>query len=98
MKTSLVGNYYFVQPGDCIIVFSRRLVFDVKNHIERATGRRCAVVYGGLPSGITLIFIIIYLFYFLKVNRREQAELFNSLSSGFDILVATDAIGMGLNL
>ncbi|XP_019851879.1 PREDICTED: ATP-dependent RNA helicase SUPV3L1, mitochondrial-like isoform X2 [Amphimedon queenslandica] len=82
LKRSLIGNYYFIRPGDCVIVFSRRLVFEVKDHIERATGRRCAIVYGGLPS----------------VNRREQAELFNSPTSGFDILVATDAIGMGLNL
>lgn len=30
--------------------------------------------------------------------RRHQAALFNEPSNGFDILVASDAVGMGLNL
>jgi ATP-dependent RNA helicase SUPV3L1/SUV3 len=30
--------------------------------------------------------------------RRKQAELFSAADSGFDVLVASDAIGMGLNL
>lgn len=30
--------------------------------------------------------------------RREQAKLFSDPQSGFDVLVASDAIGMGLNL
>ena len=31
-------------------------------------------------------------------TRVEQAALFNNADSGFNVLVATDAIGMGLNL
>jgi len=31
-------------------------------------------------------------------TRRQQAQLFNAEGSGFDILVASDAVGMGLNL
>jgi ATP-dependent RNA helicase SUPV3L1/SUV3 len=46
------------------------------------TGLRCAVVYGRLPPEI----------------RAEQAALFNDPNSGYDVLVASDAIGMGLNL
>lgn len=30
--------------------------------------------------------------------RAQQASMFNSADTGYDILVATDAIGMGLNL
>eukprot|EP01133_Synstelium_polycarpum_P010711 gene10711-12458_t len=45
-------------------------------------GLRCAVVYGALPPE----------------TRAGQANLFNNLDSGIDVLVASDAIGMGLNL
>jgi ATP-dependent RNA helicase SUPV3L1/SUV3 len=31
-------------------------------------------------------------------TRAEQARLFNDPNSGYDVLVASDAIGMGLNL
>jgi ATP-dependent RNA helicase SUPV3L1/SUV3 len=54
----------------------------LKKEIEEKTGLRCAVVYGRLPPEI----------------RAEQAALFNDPNSGFDVLVASDAIGMGLNL
>lgn len=45
-------------------------------------GNRCSVVYGGLPPA----------------SRREQARRFNAAGEGNDVLVATDAVGMGLNL
>lgn len=31
-------------------------------------------------------------------TRSQQAKLFNDPDSGFDVLVASDAVGMGLNL
>ena len=31
-------------------------------------------------------------------TRRQQAQLFNSAGSGYSVLVASDAVGMGLNL
>lgn len=40
------------------------------------------MVYGALPPE----------------TRRQQARLFNEPGSGYDILVASDAVGMGLNL
>jgi ATP-dependent RNA helicase SUPV3L1/SUV3 len=43
---------------------------------------KCAIIYGALPME----------------SRTQQARLFNDPASGYDILVATDAIGMGLNL
>ena len=43
---------------------------------------RVCVVYGALPPEM----------------RRTQARLFNDPDSGYDVLVASDAVGMGLNL
>jgi len=40
------------------------------------------VVYGALPPEM----------------RRMQARLFNEPGNGYDVLVASDAVGMGLNL
>ena len=51
--------------------------------VESATGLRAACVYGALPPE----------------TRRSQARAFNDPGkSGVDVLVASDAVGMGLNL
>jgi ATP-dependent RNA helicase SUPV3L1/SUV3 len=82
MSHSLNGNLHGLQPGDCVVVFSRVGLYAMKEEIERKTTKRCAIVYGGLPPE----------------TRARQAQLFNDPNSGYDYLVATDAIGMGLNL
>lgn len=82
MSQSLHGNLNNLQAGDCVVVFSRLGLYAMKEAIERKTSKRCAIVYGGLPPE----------------TRSRQAELFNDPDSGYDFLVATDAIGMGLNL
>lgn len=46
------------------------------------SGREVAVIYGGLPPN----------------TKLAQAQKFNDPNSSCKILVATDAIGMGLNL
>ncbi|KAL1682700.1 P-loop containing nucleoside triphosphate hydrolase protein [Schizophyllum commune] len=81
-KESLKGDFSKIRKGDCVVCFSRQKIFQVKEEIEKATGLRCAVVYGGLPPEV----------------RSEQATLFNDPDSGYDVLVGSDAIGMGLNL
>ena len=43
---------------------------------------KCCMVYGSLPSE----------------TRATQAKIFNAPDTGYDVLVASDAIGMGLNL
>ena len=43
---------------------------------------KCCMVYGSLPSE----------------TRSAQARIFNEEGTGYDVLVASDAIGMGLNL
>mmetsp|Transcript_48098 Transcript_48098/g.95270 ORF Transcript_48098/g.95270 Transcript_48098/m.95270 type:complete len:502 (-) Transcript_48098:8-1513(-) len=79
---SLQGDYSKVEPGDCIVAFSKQEIFSIKREIESKTKYKCAVIYGALPSE----------------TRSLQARLFNGENTGYDILVASDAIGMGLNL
>ncbi|EPQ50585.1 P-loop containing nucleoside triphosphate hydrolase protein [Gloeophyllum trabeum ATCC 11539] len=79
---SLEGDLSRVQPGDCIVTFQRSNIFALKNQVEAATGLRAAVVYGRLPPEV----------------RNAQAALFNQPGSGYDVLIGSDAIGMGLNL
>lgn len=81
-ETSLRGDYTKVQPGDCIVAFSKADIFSIKRQIESGTPYKCAIIYGQLPSE----------------TRSTQARLFNEEGTGYDILVASDAIGMGLNL
>lgn len=76
-------NYGNIQPGDCVVAFQRTKLYQIKKEIERLNPEiKCCVVYGGLPPE----------------TRRAQASLFSDTTSGFNVLVASDAIGMGLNL
>lgn len=46
--------FYFpksVQPGDAIIVFSRKSVHTVASHLQRK-GHKCSVIYGALPYDV----------------------------------------------
>lgn len=70
-----------VQPGDCIVCFSKNDIYSVSREIE-ARGKEVAVIYGGLPPG----------------TKLAQAAKFNDVRNSCKIMVATDAIGMGLNL
>ncbi|KAF9792586.1 P-loop containing nucleoside triphosphate hydrolase protein [Thelephora terrestris] len=79
---SLDGDFKRIEKGDCVVSFSRTGIFALKDKIEAVTKLRCAVAYGRLPPEI----------------RSEQAALFNDPNSGFDVIVGSDAIGMGLNL
>ena len=82
MSTSLKGSLSDLRKGDCVVMFSRVAIHAMKKDIERATQRRVAIVYGSLPPE----------------TRAQQARLFNDPTNDYDILVASDAIGMGLNL
>ncbi|KAE9371552.1 hypothetical protein N431DRAFT_410404 [Stipitochalara longipes BDJ] len=81
-KHSLNGDLRRLEKGDAIILFSRVAIHAMKADIEKATGKRCAVVYGSLPPE----------------TRAQQAALFNDPNNDYDFLVASDAVGMGLNL
>lgn len=82
MSKSLNGKLKDLKKGDCIVAFSRLGIHAMKARIERLTQKRVAVVYGSLPPE----------------TRAQQAALFNDPENDYDILVASDAIGMGLNL
>ncbi|KAF9481322.1 P-loop containing nucleoside triphosphate hydrolase protein [Pholiota conissans] len=79
---SLKGDFSKVRKGDCIVAFNRSSIFAIKKTVEEVTGMRCAVVYGRLPPEV----------------RSEQAALFNDPDSKYDVIIGSDAIGMGLNL
>jgi ATP-dependent RNA helicase SUPV3L1/SUV3 len=77
-----LGEWRNLRKGDAVVAFSRVTIHQLKKQIELETGRRCAVVYGSLPPEV----------------RAQQAALFNDPDNEYDFLVASDAIGMGLNL
>ncbi|ODQ65874.1 P-loop containing nucleoside triphosphate hydrolase protein, partial [Nadsonia fulvescens var. elongata DSM 6958] len=81
-KNSLKGELEKIQAGDCIVAFSRKELFDLKAMIEERNGLKCAIIYGSLPPE----------------SRAKQAQDFNNPDNDIKVLVASDAIGMGLNL
>lgn len=82
MPKSLGGDLHKLERGDCIVTFSRKNIFAMQREIEAVTGKKCAVIYGSLPPE----------------TRSIQAKLFNNPDNDYEILVASDAVGMGLNL
>jgi ATP-dependent RNA helicase SUPV3L1/SUV3 len=80
--TSLNGNLNKLEKGDCIVAFTVLGIHALRKEIEKKTGKLCAIVYGSLPPE----------------TRAQQARLFNDPDNDYDYLVASDAIGMGLNL
>ncbi|XP_059649485.1 DExH-box ATP-dependent RNA helicase DExH16, mitochondrial isoform X1 [Cornus florida] len=77
-----LGSFSNIRTGDCIVTFSRKEIYRLKKQIQNGRKHLCSVVYGSLPPE----------------TRTRQATMFNDASSEFDVLVASDAIGMGLNL
>ena len=82
MEQHALASLKHIEPGDCVVGFSRTSLFSIKKQIQDQTGLQCAMVYGALPPE----------------TRALQAQLFNDPDSGYDVIVASDAIGMGLNL
>ena len=80
--SSLGSDLSKIRPGDAVIAFNRRNIYALREEIERKTPYKCAVVYGTLPPE----------------TRAKQAQRFNDPAIDASVLVATDAIGMGLNL
>lgn len=79
---SLHGNLRNLEKGDCVVAFSVLQIHALRREIELRTQKHCAMVYGSLPPE----------------TRAQQARLFNDPDNDYDYLVASDAIGMGLNL
>lgn len=79
---SLDNDLRRLRKGDCIVSFSVMSIHALRRQIERQTGKKVATVYGSLPPE----------------TRAQQARLFNDPHNDYDFLVASDAVGMGLNL
>lgn len=79
---SLDGRLERVKPGDCVVAFSQQELYRLRREIEEKTSRKCAIIYGGLPPA----------------TKIEQESKFNDPEDECSVLVASDAIGMGLNL
>ncbi|KAL0287145.1 UNVERIFIED_CONTAM: ATP-dependent RNA helicase SUV3, mitochondrial [Sesamum calycinum] len=77
-----LGSFANIRNGDCIVAFSRFEIYKIKRQIERERKHLCSVVYGSLPPE----------------TRTRQATMFNDENSDFDVLVASDAIGMQAGL
>lgn len=82
MPESLNGDLGSLQKGDCIVGFSVVVLHSLRQLIEKKLQRKCAIIYGSLPPE----------------TRAQQAKLFNEPDNDYDFLVASNAVGMGLNL
>lgn len=82
MPRSLDGRFKLLQKGDCIVCFSVATIHGLRQALGKVLKCNVAVIYGSLPPE----------------TRAAQAALFNDPDNDYDILVASDAIGMGLNL
>lgn len=82
LRQDVDQTYEIVRPGDCIVAFSRSDIFNIKAQVEVLTPYKACVIYGALPPE----------------TRRQQARLFNDPSNEYSVMVASDAVGMGLNL
>lgn len=81
-ERSLDGQLKKLRKGDCIVSFTVMGIHALRREIEKITGKKVAIVYGSLPPE----------------TRAQQARLFNDPNNDYDFLVASDAVGMGLNL
>lgn len=81
-ERSMDGKLKGLRKGDCIVSFTVMGIHALRREIEKSTGRKVAIVYGSLPPE----------------TRAQQARLFNDPNNDYDFLVASDAVGMGLNL
>ena len=82
MRRSLDNDFNALEKGDCIVGFSIVTLHSLRQMVEKMTKRKCAVIYGALPPE----------------TRAQQAALFNDPNNDYDFLIASNAIGMGLNL
>lgn len=81
-QSQSLGHIKKLKKGDCVVAFSEMAIHSLKTEIQRLLKKPVAVVYGNLPPEV----------------RAQQAALFNDPNNEYDILVASDAVGMGLNL
>ncbi len=79
--------------------FSKNDIFHITRELEKR-GHEVAVIYGSLPPGYFFRVIVVCKkkCLFQLGTKLLQAQRFNDPNDSCKIMVATDAIGMGLNL
>eukprot|EP00759_Apiculatamorpha_spiralis_P045254 PhF_6_TR42116/c0_g1_i2/m.63601/K17675/SUPV3L1, SUV3; ATP-dependent RNA helicase SUPV3L1/SUV3 len=78
-------NLQGLDRGDCLVVFSRKDVFFMKQRVEKQYPNAVVnIIYGGLPFDV----------------RQAQCDQYNEgvQRGNFHVLVTTDAIAYGLNM
>lgn len=45
------GKLRKVKPGDCMVAFSQRDLYQLRREIEKKSKEKCAIIYGSLPPG-----------------------------------------------
>ena len=82
----LRGSYSNVQHGDCVVVFSRKKIFEIRADIlRRIPTAKVNIIYGAMPFAV----------------REAESDAFNAgveAQAGTNVLVTTDAIAYGLNM
>ena len=81
IQTEAINRIENIQPGDCIVCFSKQDIYNVSRQLEQR-GVEVAVIYGSLPPN----------------TKLAMAAKFNDPEDPCKVMVATDAVGMGLNL
>lgn len=84
---SLEGDLSKIRPGDCVVAFSRSAIFALKQRIEAIEQ----------PAGAPPLKCAVAYGSLPPDVRAEQAKIFNE-GVHANVMVASDAIGMGLNL
>ncbi|KAI1727511.1 ATP-dependent RNA helicase SUV3 like protein, mitochondrial [Ditylenchus destructor] len=82
MSTHGLNSLKNLEDGDCIVCFSKMTIMELVRKIGLIAGRECAIIFGDLPPN----------------TKLAQAAKFNDPNHPCKILIATDAIGMGMNL
>lgn len=89
-SAALGGDLRQVENGDCLVCFSRKMIFAMKSQLEKLPGVAAHYIYGSMPFAV----------------REAQADAFNrgvreaveGKDSKKHVLVSTDAIAYGLNM
>lgn len=97
------GRWRGLRRGDCLVAFSRRRLFELKREVDATSAHRASIIYGGLPPDARREQARLF-------NQSQRADDGNVVTdeendslavaeaNDYGVLVASDAVGMGLNL
>lgn len=94
-----VRNISDLRRGDVVVAFSRKKLYEWKRHIESSAGLRVGLIYGALPPAVRREQAKRF-----NAGASEGSDSYSNssvdadLGPPTDLLCASDAVGMGLNL